>query len=551
MPKYMEPRDDRESPTLWLPMAGERERLDQAGEGVAVPRARWTNRRAILFVLALAAAVRLLAMGSLPLLITEDGVDYLRVGEAIADWLGRVEGAAWPEIAVVRTPGYPAFIGLILFVFGKGPAGILLVQHAMGVGIAGIVAWATARLAGDKFGPWLVTIVGTLVAIDPWLIACESFLLTEASSAFFVVIPAACALVWRRATFARGLLIGTCVACAIHIRPACQVLVPFFVGAAMLAGFEGWRRLARWREAVAPAIRCGLGAALALSAILGPWLWFNFAKRDVRGMAQGFDTQLWIYYWKEGLVDDREMPEEFREAFLKAGLDKILPQQKRAYEFLPFIAEINAWNDVSVGKKLSTWAKAAAARQPDKYAQRFWTALRTQLNWHTDAPYMLWEELPGFVHALGKGREVDPAAGRPPLPKNFAVYQEREGMKPYAMETDAGLLGSFLRWYARHHPEGTPYVGLFVVGILACVAALVRGRWGIGLIFCGAMGSIVLYAVMVAIFARYGVPYWMVLYLAPAAFVSACRKSVGEAGDLLATVAAPPSTPEPINKRPI
>lgn len=485
-------------------------------------RRRWTTCRAILFVLILASIVRIIAMGSLPLLVTEDGVDYLRLGEAIASFLAHA--GDWPDIPVVRTPGYPAFLGLILAFFGKSPVPILLVQHLMGVGIAVSVTWATARLAGEKIGPWLATIVGTLVALDPWLLACESFLLTEAASAFFITIPAACVLVWRRPTFLRGLLVGACIACAIHIRPACQVLVPFFVGAAMLAGFEGWRRLTRWREAVVPALLCGSGAAIALAAILAPWLIHNY-NRGVKGMAQGFDTQLWIYYWKEGIVDDQDMPPEFQDAFLKAGLDKILPQEKRAYEFLPFIADLNAWNDTAVAKKLSTWAKAAAARHPDKYTARLKMALLTQLNYHTDAPNILWEELPGFTYALGRGWGPDASPDRQAISKNFMVYQEREILQPYRMPTDAGLPGKAIRWYAEHHPKGVPYVGLFALAFLTCFAALARGRWAVGLVLSSIIGSMILYAVLLAIFARYGVPYWMPLYLAPGALISCFRRA--------------------------
>jgi len=486
-------------------------------------RRAWTARRAVLFVFLLAAFVRLIAMGSLPLLVTEDGVDYLRLGESIAAFFSRADGATWPSIPAVRTPGYPVLLGLIVAFFGKGPVAILLVQHLLGIGIATVVACASARLAGPKLGPALATLVGSLVALDPWLLACESFLLTESASAFFVTLPAAGLLVWRRPSFLRGLFVGACVACAIHIRPACQILVPFFVAAAMLSGFDGWRRLARWREALLPSVLGGGGAAVALAAILGPWLVHNF-NRGVKGMAQGFDTQLWIYFWKEGIVDDQDMPPEFRDAFLKAGLDKILSQEKRAYEFLPFINDIKAWEDVSVGKKLSAWAKASAARHPDKYAQRFQTALLTQLNFHTDAPNVLWEELPGFVGALGRGWSADAPPDRRALPKNFLIYKDRDSLKPYRMETDGGLPGRALRWYAAHHPKGFPYLALFALATLVCLVAFIRGRWSLLLVFAALLASILVYALLLAIFARYGVPYWMPLYLAPAALVASFRR---------------------------
>lgn len=499
------------------------EHLTERSPLTAAPEARrrWTTCRAVLFVFVLACIVRVVAMGSLPLLVTEDGVDYLRLGESVAAWFSRA--GDWPDIPVVRTPGYPVLLGLIIWFFGKGPIAILMVQHLMGVGIATSISWSTAKLAGTKVGPWLGTIVGTLVAVDPWLIACESFLLTEAASAFFITIPAACVLAWRRPTIWSGLFVGACVACAIHIRPACQVLLPFFVGAAMLAGFDGWRRLARWREAVVPAVLCGSGATVALAAILGPWLIHN-SHRNVRGMAQGFDTQLWIYFWKEGVVDDADMPPEFRDAFLKAGLDKILPQEKRAYEFLPFISDLNAWGDVGVGKKLGIWAKASAARNSGKYAHRFKMALLTQLNYHTDASNILWEELPGFVYALGRGWGPDSTPERQAITKNFMVYEERDILKNYRMPTDGGLPGKAIRWYAEHHPKGVPYVGLFALAIVVCFIALVRGRWGVGLVLSSIIGSMLVYAMLLAIFARYGVPYWMPLYLTPGALVACLRR---------------------------
>jgi hypothetical protein len=85
----------------------------------------WTTRRAVLLVLGVAVATRLAGLAALPLVITNDGVDYIRTAETFH----RGEQLAIPAL---RTPGYPFFLAGVFHCFGLGAVGVLLAQHAVG-----------------------------------------------------------------------------------------------------------------------------------------------------------------------------------------------------------------------------------------------------------------------------------------------------------------------------------------------------------------------------------------------------------------------------------
>src|SRR5918911_921859 len=77
-------------------------------------------------VLLVAAVVRLAFTLRPPPFLTPDSQGYYLPGWELANGLG-----FGPELR--RTPLYPLFVGLVVFLFGEDLRGLVLAQHALGV----------------------------------------------------------------------------------------------------------------------------------------------------------------------------------------------------------------------------------------------------------------------------------------------------------------------------------------------------------------------------------------------------------------------------------
>src|SRR5215216_6964653 len=98
------------------------------------------GRRSVVWlsvVLVIAAAWRLGFALRPPPFVTPDSLGYFLPGWELAQGLGFS-----PELR--RTPAYPLFIGLVVFVMGDDLRGLTLVQHGLGVLTAGL-AYALGR----------------------------------------------------------------------------------------------------------------------------------------------------------------------------------------------------------------------------------------------------------------------------------------------------------------------------------------------------------------------------------------------------------------------
>ncbi len=129
----------------------------------------WTTRRAVLVVLIVASAIRLWALGTLPLMIWSDSQLYLASARELYE-LGTLT-----DYSVYRAPGYPVALALTFYVFGSSSAGILIMQHALGCLCAGLLTAIGARYSGPKLG----CLAGLLFSLDPLFWIFESWAMTE------------------------------------------------------------------------------------------------------------------------------------------------------------------------------------------------------------------------------------------------------------------------------------------------------------------------------------------------------------------------------------
>ncbi|MFN8636372.1 MAG: glycosyltransferase family 39 protein [Chloroflexota bacterium] len=149
------------------------------------------------------------------------------------------------ELGLRRTPAYPLFLAGALLLVGDDLRGIVLLQHLLGVGTAGL-AYLLGRMAagGSVVSARAVGLAaGLLTAISAPLVTYEHYLLTETLFAFAVTAMLV-ALVWasRRERLLPWLVGGLLVGLAAMVKPVAQAFLPLAVLTAYFA-------VASWRPA--------------------------------------------------------------------------------------------------------------------------------------------------------------------------------------------------------------------------------------------------------------------------------------------------------------
>lgn len=202
-------------------------------------------------VLLLAAVVRLAIALRPPPFLTPDSQGYFLPGWELANGLG-----FGPELR--RTPLYPFFVALVVFLFGEDLRALVLAQHGLGVVTAGLT-WVLGRLA---FGRLAGLTAGLGVALAGPLLIYEHYVLTESLFTGLLTLAMLLALRALRLPSRRRLLAaGLALAAAALTRPVADVLIPLLPLALLL-------RDRRLRPAAV-----GIGwFALGLAALLVPWM---------------------------------------------------------------------------------------------------------------------------------------------------------------------------------------------------------------------------------------------------------------------------------------
>jgi len=456
---------------------------------------RLDERRAVLLVATLSGLLHLLMAGSLPLIITPDGGEYIRSALALDE-----PGAPWslPN----RTPGYPAVLYATFALFGVGAGGILVVQNALAVASCALLALAACRLAGPVVG----LAVGVLYALEPWSLALSNYVLTETATVFAVVLAATLVIVLRRPSALAAAAIGLALAAACLLRPTIPALAAF-VALAWLLGL-----------AVAVRRRLALGAVVALAFLIGvgPWLAYN-ASRGVRGFASGSEWALWYGVTMFGLLD-RAHPVDPE---IKAVVDRNLAGGIADYPVMRVILDTDALESAERGQQLGAWARASILEQPAAYLGSIPFALLWQLNAGIAGKPPMYDELPFFLERLTWDTHQPPR----PVP-NF----QNPGTVPrpwaFTVAWHGGLMQSYMRRAAGGALRGIPQLPLFACALVACAVAALRRDWTIAVLLAGTLLFVLAHAALLLPLARHAMPAWTVWYLALAYLLRSCADLV-------------------------
>lgn len=422
----------------------------------------------------LAFCIRALALWQLPLLVTNDGADY-------ASWAMDLADGVWPTFPPFRTPGYSVFLAGI---FSVAVSPILLqgVQHLLGITTACCVAWGIKRSGR----PRAALLIGSLVAVDPRLLAFETVLLSETLTTTLVTLGGMLALhnpPQRNGTI-QPILLGVLVGLACLVRPAVQVVVPFFLVAAAFSGTPK-RFAARL-----------LLSSLAIVLTVAPWCIYN-ANRGIIGLSGAKPVYLWYGLAHNGLLTDEHAPTEFVESY-----QRNLSENPADIEgFFAFVNEHNAWKDADVQRQLQAWSLSCIRDRPFAYAK----AASRSFFWQLDTyPGDQFQETAWFVksHRL---RRID----RPDFDDNMLTSNTSriEGLR---VTREPGVMAVLLAQWSQVGMAGAVTAGFYTVAGVVCMLG-VASRPKPMLLFLGCSALILAHAVYLSPYSRYSMPVWPLL----------------------------------------
>ncbi len=216
-------------------------------------------------VAAVAVAAHALSLAGAQLWVYPDSIDYIQLAGGIAD-----RGDLSHELFLIRTPGYPVFLAAIFTLFAQSsPMVILVLQHAMAVGTALLVAAIGWRLTGRRS---VALLAGALCACSFQILAYANMVLTEAP--FTLTLTAFLYASIRFDDSGRWRwLVGASILAGVGylLRPVCLYLLPVCAALGAWQAFKTRsddRRARVWRAAGMNGA-CAIIPALAVAA---PWM---------------------------------------------------------------------------------------------------------------------------------------------------------------------------------------------------------------------------------------------------------------------------------------
>jgi hypothetical protein len=450
----------------------------------------------LLLVLLVNVVVRAVCAWSLPLVLTNDSVGYFQ-------WADELLSGQRLSITRYRTPGYSVWLAGIIEAFGRSPGAIVLAQHALATVGSLALAAAAFRLAGRGAAVVAGVVAGVGIALDPYVLMFGNYALSESVTISLVSIAAAAAIAPKRPV-AAAVVVGLAAGAATLCRPANQVLIPFLIGACMLAAGISVRR-----RVVTGAVGCAVSVLVLL-----PWLVYN-ARRDVPGLAAGTGAILFSNLARVGAVRGADSPDA-------ALAEAFAPFEGRALtepEMWRYLHGVGALSDARVDAELSEWAMRAVRADPMDYAIRSAGACVWQLNVYPGA-WKAWgarnSELNWMMRRLG----VDGSATGQYAP-NFHVGEhatdtpeERALLAAYERAHRDGAVVRAFVWMGERWPRGLPQAGLVVCALIAGWLAFTRRQWPWLLALAGTLAFVVFHGLLVFPFARYSLPSMAVWYVA-------------------------------------
>lgn len=439
----------------------------------------YAMRRALLIVLVVGLAIRVMMVASLPLMLTNDSMEYVRSAVRMAE--GRISG-----FSEMRTPGYPALLAISCVLFGVNGGGVLVLQHAMGLAIA----LCATLISGRFVRPSWAMVFGLLVATDGFLLGFAHILLSELGTAFFFMIAVTAAVYAPRRPFVCAGVVGAALAAACLTRPASQVAVPFLVlGVAMIPRISLPRR-----AAVVGTL------AMSFSLVAGPWLGFNMS-RGINGMGQGFGWAFWVSLQQQDLIDKKyPLPLEVADAYKPLTLEKGGGEALWTFAFHPTVR-------ARPQEFLRNWAFASVRENKHEYALRVGYALAWQLNWYPSDGFIKYGQTRGFL-----GWVSEPNTVRPNSPPNFRNTFTIPEVEPLAMYGKGGATRGIFAWWVENYLGGIPQIPLFILALSGGLLSIWRRDWLMTGVLLSSGAIVGIHALMVFHQSRYSLPAWMAWY---------------------------------------
>lgn len=457
---------------------------------------RWTTKRAIITVAIVGLSLRLWSVGSLPLIITNDGQTYLVWGENISKGVD-------VTIPPFRTPGYPFFVAGVFKIFGMGPVGVQLVQHLLGCVTCVCVALVACRLGGAVLG----TIAGLLCCLDPVLLAYESYALSGTLTTCLVTASACLAICCRRPRIWVAVVMGVLLAMACLVRPSSMVFIPFVLAGYWLGSYAGRGKL----------VLVAVVSVVGLGGMLAPWLIHN-ARRGIYGLASGSGGQFWYGLARFHLIDaDSALDPEIGKAF------KAIPHGPKWNPTChDFMRNLDGMGSRSAFMK--EWSLASIRKNRWEYLRIAAYAFGWQVRYFPASGPCSGDELNWYMRRRG-------ADG-----SNFQMTGKSECIEKYGQDGQGGPLRRFYLWYARTNIPGIPQIPLLVGALLIIILSLFRRDWSTALVLLGTMAFLAAHAVLLASNQRYmmvGSTLWYAMVAAvPWAIIQGIRRLLGsDTGD--------------------
>lgn len=442
-----------------------------------------TPRGVVVFTLALAALIRLWSVGSAPLIITNDGHGYLK-------WAQMLSESGVLRVPPFRTPGYPVFLSGVFAVFGFGPTGVVIAQQALGVAVAGLLAWLGCRIAGPRWG----LLAGVLGAIDPVQIVLSHYALTEPLLAALLVVAFALMLGTRRrwpVLIAVGITLGLLVL----VKPTFQVMVPFFTLAAALSGAHWRQRLAR------PAIL----AACALATVL-PWMGRVHSRYGSWRVAESTSAVLFFGMGQAQLLsEDSRLPPA-----MQASYDRLVRNTPGDAAMHVFFTEIDGWKPANA-RLMTDWAIRSVKEQPARYARAAVYALLWQFDIFPASGHVTNNEMSWYARRLAAF-----------LPRKDGLWPNIQtsgfapGMEYFGVTQRPGVITRFFHWWGTIRQPGLARLPLFACFLGAGAWCVWRRRFVPAVLIAGTVAYMAAHAAVVLYSSRYSAPCWALWPLGPA-----------------------------------
>lgn len=258
---------------------------------------RWLTLE-VLAVLAV-LLVRLWMVAWAPLLYCPDSMDYMLGAIRFA------EHGTLDRFNALRVPGYAVLLGAVWTLGGDFNLKLGIVQALMGVATA-VMAWDMSRRALPR--PWAMAVL-LLVGLCPGLLTWERFAMSEAPSAFLMVLGLW--LVVRRggwdlageprrlgSALAYAALVGVVCTGAIYVRANLQLLL---IVLPALAAAECWRRWGAARAILIGAVLLAAGAGTIAPRVL--------KNRAETGRAAVIPAEGWmvgLLSWRTHALDENQ-----------------------------------------------------------------------------------------------------------------------------------------------------------------------------------------------------------------------------------------------------